>query len=70
MSGVIKFVIGLNIFSVRKSGITDSINHNFAIFRIDSYNSLPTEKILTFHNVKILLSQLLIRIKIITIIYI
>ena len=55
---------------MKKSGITDSINHNFAIFRIDSYNSLPTEKILTFHNVKILLSQLLIRIKIITIIYI
>ena len=34
-----------------KSGITDSINHNFARIRIDSYNSLPTEKILTFHNV-------------------
>ena len=35
------------------SGITDSINHNFAGFRIDSYNSLPIEKILTFHNVLI-----------------
>ena len=34
-----------------KSGITDSINHNFARIRIVSYNSLPTEKILTFHNV-------------------
>ena len=24
-----------------KSGITDSINHNFGEIRIDSYNSLP-----------------------------
>ena len=28
-----------------KSGITESINHNFARIRIDSYNSLPIEKI-------------------------
>ena len=34
-----------------KSGITESINHNFGKIRIDSYNSLPIEKILTFHNV-------------------
>ena len=34
------------------SGITDSINHNFGKIRIDSYNSLPIEKILTFHNVR------------------
>ena len=34
-----------------KSGTTDSINHNFARIRIDSYDSLPIEKILTFHNV-------------------
>ena len=27
-----------------KSGITDSINHNFARFKIDSYNSLPMKK--------------------------
>ena len=27
-----------------KSGITDSGKHNFAIFRIDSFNSLPIEK--------------------------
>ena len=30
-----------------KSGIENSINHNFAIIRIDSYNSLRIEKILT-----------------------
>ena len=34
-----------------KSGITDSINHNFRKIRIYSYNSLPIEEILTFHNV-------------------
>ena len=34
---------------IEKSGITDSINHNVARIRIDSYNSLPIEKILTFH---------------------
>ena len=33
-----------------KSGITDSITHNFGKIRIDSYNSLPIEKILTFNN--------------------
>ena len=35
----------------KKSGITNSINHNFEKIRNDSYNSLPIEKILTFHNV-------------------
>ena len=40
-----------------KSGITDSINHNFRNIRIDSYNSLPIEKILTFHNVIILIKS-------------
>ena len=28
-----------------KSGIADNINHKFTIIRIDSYNSLPIEKI-------------------------
>ena len=36
---------------------TDSINHNFERIRIDSYNSLPIEKSLTFHNVKILIKS-------------
>ena len=40
-----------------KSSITDSINHNFARIRIDSYNSLPKEKALTFHNVIILIKS-------------
>ena len=44
-----------------KSGITYSIDHNFARILINSYNVLPIEKTLTF------LSQFLIRIKITTI---
>ena len=52
-----------------KSDITDSINHNFARIRIESYMSLPVEKILTFYNVIILLKSVLMRIKITTIIY-
>ena len=47
----IKFLIS------EKSGITDSINYNFARIRIDSYNSLPIEKILTFDNVAILIKS-------------
>ena len=31
-----------------KGGISDSISHNFAKIRIDSYDSLPIEKISTF----------------------
>ena len=38
-----------------KSGITDSINNNFGRIRNDSYNSLTIKKILTFHNVIILI---------------
>ena len=32
----------------KENSIADSINHNFARIRIDSYNSLPIAKILTF----------------------
>ena len=39
----------------KKSAITNCINHNFARIRTDSYNSLPIEKTLTFHNVIILI---------------
>ena len=35
----------------KKSGIRNNINHNFGKIRIESYNSLPIERILTFHNV-------------------
>ena len=36
---------------MKKSGITDRINHKLTRIRIDSYNFLPIEKVLTFHNV-------------------
>ena len=39
---------------MEKSDVTDSINHNFARIRIDSYNS---EKILIFHNVILLIKS-------------
>ena len=58
MDCLIKFAIRLNIFLIsKKSGNTQSINHNFEEIRIDSYNSLPTEKILTFHNVIVLVKS-------------
>ena len=34
-----------------------SINHNFARIRIDSYDSLPIEEVLTFHNVMKLINS-------------
>ena len=45
----------INYLISEKNGVTYSINHNFARIRIDSYNSLPIEKKLTFHNVTILI---------------
>ena len=46
MIGVLKFIIGL-----------DSITHSFARIKFDSYNSSPIEKILTLHNVIILIKS-------------
>ena len=43
--------------TIDKSATTDSINHNFARIRIDSYISLPIEKALTFLNVIILIKS-------------
>ena len=40
-----------------KRGIANSINHNFEEIRIDWFNYLPTEKILTFDNVIILIKS-------------
>ena len=40
-----------------ESGITDSINYNFANIRINLNNSLPIEEILTFHNVILLIKS-------------
>ena len=39
--------------------IADSTNHNFARIRIDSFNSLPIERALTFHNIAILIKSVI-----------
>ena len=43
----ISYVIGV------KSGITYVISHYYARIKVDSYDSLPLEKKLTFHNVTV-----------------
>ena len=35
----------INYLTTEKSGITDSVKHNFSSVRTDSYNSLPIKKI-------------------------
>ena len=45
----------INYLISQKSGMTDSVSHNFVRIRVDSYNSLPIEKALTFHNIIILI---------------
>ena len=39
----------------KKSGITYIFSHYFAKIKVDSYDSLPIEKMLTLHNVIILI---------------
>ena len=40
-----------------KSGITYIISHNYAKMKVDSYDSSPLEKAVTFHNAIILLKS-------------
>ena len=40
-----------------KSGITYVISHNYAKIKVHSYDSLPSEKTLTLHNVIILIKS-------------
>ena len=42
-----------------KSGITYSISPYFAKIKVDSYDSLPIEKVLTFNNVTMLIKSVL-----------
>ena len=46
-----------NYLIIEKSGITYSINHNFARIKNYSYNSLHIKTTLTFHNVVILIKS-------------
>ena len=48
---------GIRYLINEKRGVTDSINHNFARIRINSYNFWPIEKILTFHDLIILIKS-------------
>ena len=41
------------LFISLKSSITYILSHYFTIIKVDSYDSLPIEKRLTLHNVKI-----------------
>ena len=56
----IRYLINLKI------GITYIFSHHFAKIKGDSYDSLPIEKILTLHNVIILIKSVLKKIKITT----
>ena len=47
----IKYIIS------KKSGFSNSINHNFGSIKIDLYNSFPIKKDLTSHNVTILIKD-------------
>ena len=40
-------------------GITYIISHNYATFKVDSYDYLPLEKIITIRNVIILVNSVL-----------
>ena len=40
-----------------KNGITYIISHNYAKIKVDSYDSLPQEKTMTFHNFIILIKS-------------
>ena len=52
-----RYLVLFSFLYDEKRGIKDSINYHFAKIRIDSYNYLPLEKILTFHNVIILIKS-------------
>ena len=56
---IMEVLLGLNIFKVKKRVITDGFSHNFARIRIDSYDYLPIEKVLNFHNVIILIKSVI-----------
>ena len=52
-------IVLIIILQKSELGITDSINHNFAKIWTDSNDSLPTEKILTFHNFVIVIKSVI-----------
>ena len=51
------FTTKLDLICV-KSGIKYVFFHNYAIIKVDSYDSFPGEKTFTFHNVIIIIKSL------------
>ena len=47
----IRYLIGV------KSGVTNVASHNYAKSKVNSYDSLPLEKTMTFHNVIIFIKS-------------
>ena len=47
----VRYLIGV------KSGITYVISHNYAKIKVDSYDSLPLENTMTFHNFMIIIKS-------------
>ena len=46
---------GIRYLVSQKSGITNIFDYNYAKIKADSYNSLPLEKALNFHNLIVLI---------------
>ena len=46
---------GIRYLVRQKSGITNAFDYNYAKIKADSYNSLPLEKTLNFHNLIVLI---------------
>ena len=53
-----KIFVNIKYLISEKSDITDSVNNSFSRIRINSYNYLPIEKLLTFHNVIVLIKSI------------
>ena len=53
----------IRYFISQKSGI-NAISQKYARIKVDSYDSLPLEKTLTFHNVITLIKSFLIKVKV------
>ena len=57
VKNMILYSTGLDLINV-KSSIIYIISHNYAKIKVDSYDSLPLEKTMTFCNVIILIKPL------------
>ena len=51
------FITGLDILLVKKNGLTYIFSHKNPKIKVNSYDSLPLEETLTFHNVIIFIKS-------------